>query len=595
MLACGDPVSGQDDTDTEGDATTTEGTTTAGPTTAGPTTAAPTTTTTTVGETTADTSSTRGPADESTGDTTGGTTEDSTGTDGTTGETYEGVLEIHRIGRYAPEPLADRFNEGAAEISAFDPVSQSLLVTNGMTGAIDVLDLSDPTMPTLVQSILITDPSLDGPTSVAIHDGVVAAAVPSATSTDPGRVIFFDIDGTELSAVTVGVLPDMVAWSPDGNTVITANEGEPTGYGPGETDPEGSVSLIDVSAGPQNATQLDVSTAGFGGLMPGDLDATTRIFGPGSTIAQDLEPEYVAVSANSATAWVTLQENNALAIVDLATATVTDVVGLGLVDHSLTGLDPSNQDDAIAIATHPVWGMRQPDAIASFVVGGSTYLVTANEGDARDYDGLDEEARISSQTLDPVVFPNAAMLQDDAMLGRLNISTVSSDPDGDGDLDQLWAFGSRSISIFDPGGNLLWDSGDAIEQAAAAAFPMDFNATHDANESFDSRSDDKGPEPEGLAVGWAHGTTYVFVGLERIGGFMVWDVGDPLAPVEWGYVNPRDFTGDPELGTADDLAPEGMLFVSGGDSPTGNPLLIVTHEVSGTVSIYELVLVPLPE
>jgi hypothetical protein len=143
-----------------------------------------------------------------------------------------------------------------------------------------------------------------------------------------------------------------------------------------------------------------------------------------------------------------------------------------------------------------------------------------------------------------------------------------------------------------PPATLVWDSGDAMEQAIAASFPEGFNATNDANPSFDNRSDDSGPEPEGLAVGEAFGTTYVFVGLERIGGFMVWDIDDPQAPMQWGYVNPRDFAGDPEAGTADDLGPEGLLFVSAADSPTGNPLVVVTNEISGTVSIYELTLVP---
>jgi hypothetical protein len=250
------------------------------------------------------------------------------------------------------------------------------------------------------------------------------------------------------------------------------------------------------------------------------------------------------VSSDGTVAWATLQENNALALIDVASATVTGIVGLGLVDHSVTGLDPSDRDDTIAIATHPVFGMRQPDAIAAFEANGSTWLVTANEGDARDYDGLDEEARISSQDLDPAVFPDAAALQAPEVLGRLGVSVPSSDVDGDGDLDRLWAFGSRSVSIFDAQGALVWDSGDAMEQTTAQLFPLHFNATNDDNDSFDNRSDNKGPEPEGLAVGEAFGTQYVFVGLERIGGMMVWSLDDPTAPQLWGYVNPRDFAGD---------------------------------------------------
>ncbi len=528
-------------------------------------------------------------ADSTDGETPGTTTDESTGT--TTGEPM-GALEINRIGRYAPEPLADLFDEDATEIAAYDPVSQSLFVTNGMTGAIDVLDLSDPTAPTLVQSILITDRTLAGPTSVSVRDGVVAASVPGATPAAPGQVLLFDVDGTPLAAVTVGALPDMVTFDPTGQRLLVANEGEPTGYGVGETDPVGSVSIIDVSAGAENVEQADVSTADFGAFTLDMLDDTTRVFGPGASVEQDLEPEYVAASSDGTTAWVTLQENNALAIIDMATATVTDVVGLGVVDHLFTGIVPSDQDDGIAIATHPVFGMRQPDAIAAFEAGGNTWLVTANEGDARDYDGFDEESRVGNEDLDPAAFPNAAALQLPEALGRLGISVPSSDVDDDGDLDRLWAFGSRSVSIFDATGTLVRDSGDAMEQAVAAAFPTTFNTTNDDNDSFDTRSDNKGPEPEGLAVGEAFGTHYVFVGLERVGGFMVWSIDDPMAPVQWGYVNPRDFAGDAEAGTADDLGPEGLLFVAADDSATGNPLVIVTNEISRTVSIYELTFVP---
>ncbi|MEX1365832.1 MAG: choice-of-anchor I family protein [Nannocystaceae bacterium] len=513
-------------------------------------------------------------------------------TEGTSTGEVEMMLDIQRIGRYAPEPLSDLFDEGAAEIAAFDPVTQSLFVTNGMTGSIDVIDLSDATMPTFVQALSPADPGLGSPTSVAVSDGVVAASVPSATDAQPGQVVFFDVDGTELSSVTVGALPDMVTFSPDGTLVLTANEGEPTGYLGGDEDPEGSVSIIDVSGGVLGVTAMDVSTAGFGALTMADIDATTRVFGPGSTIAEDLEPEYVAVSGDSTTAWVSLQENNALAIVDLVAGTVTDVVGLGLVDHSMTGLDASDQDDAIDIATAPVFGMRQPDAIAAFEIGGSTYVATANEGDARDYGGLDEAARISSLPLDATVFPNAADLQMGTSIGRLQVTDQNGDIDDDGDYDELWVFGSRSVSIFDAAGVLVWDSGDEIEQVTAAAFPDDFNCDNDENGTFESRSDNKGPEPEGLTVGEAFGTPYLFVGLERIGGFMVWDVSDPSAPQQLLYINPRDFTGDAAMGTADDLGPEGLLFIEAASSPTGQPLVVVTNEVSGTVSIYELTLVP---
>ena len=594
-LACGD------DTTASGDGSSgANGDTTSGPAPATTTGEEPPAATTeggaevSTGEPAEDSGTTGGTSQGTTSGTTEGETEGET--DGTsTGEEPPMELEIQRIGRYAPEPLADLFDEGAAEIAAFDPISQSLFVTNGFTGAIDVIDLADPTNPAFVQTLDPQNPDLAGPTSVSVHDGVVAAGFPNTDDFAPGQVVFFDADGTLLSSVTVGVLPDMVTFTPDGSAVVVANEGEPEGYEPGQIDPEGSISIIDLSRGAESLDDSDALTAGFQALTPAHIDGSTRIFGPGSTIAQDLEPEYVAVSSDSSTAWVTLQENNAMAVVDLNGGLVTQVVGLGFVDHMMSGIDPSDRDDAINIGPVPVWGMRQPDAIASFEVEGATYLVTANEGDARDYDGLEEEVRIEDLTLDATAFPNAAELQVEEVLGRLEVTNVNGDADGNGEYEQLYSYGSRSITIFDATGNIVWDSGDTIEQTVALALPDDFNSTNDENGTFDSRSDAKGPEPEGLVVGEAFGHRYVFVGLERVGGFMVWDLEDPAAPEMLMYVNPRDFTGVAAEGTADDLAPEGLAFISDDDSPTGTPLLTVTNEVSGTVSIYELSLVPVEE
>jgi hypothetical protein len=379
-----------------------------------------------------------------------------------------------------------------------------------------------------------------------------------------------------------------VTFSPNGRYVLVANEGEPNDdY---DVDPEGSVSIIDLSSGVGNLTQNDVQTASFTKFNNQRIDPLIRIFGPNASIAQDLEPEYIAVSEDSQLAWVTLQENNALAIIDIPSAEVIALRSLGLKDHSQPGnaLDASDRDDAINIATWPVYGMYLPDAIAAFTIRGQQYLITANEGDARDYDGYAEEERIKDLDLDPTAFPNAADLQEDEAIGRLTVTTAQGDVDGDGDFDALWAFGARSFSIWSRQGNLVYDSGDAFEQITAASLPDGFNATNDENDSFDNRSDNKGPEPEGVVVGVVNGRTYAFIGLERVGGIMVYDVTNPASPHFVDYVNTRDFSGDPEAGTAGDLAPEGLTFVPASDSPTGNPLLIVGYEVSGTVTIFNI-------
>lgn len=311
-------------------------------------------------------------------------------------------------------------------------------------------------------------------------------------------------------------------------------------------------------------------------------EAGVRVF-PGVDLANDLEPEYIAVSPDGLTARVTLQEANAFAVLDIPSGIFTEIQPLGLKDHSLpgNGLDASDRDDAINIANWPVFGMYMPDSVASFEIGGETYYATANEGDDRG-----EDERIKDLDLDPTAFPNAADLQEDENLGRLGVSTIDGDIDGDGDYDQLFSYGARSFSIWDSAGNLVFDSGDQFEQITAAAYPDNFNASNDENDA-EGRSDNKGPEPEAITTGVINGRTFAFVGLERIGGIVVYDVTDPTAPVFQQYVNNRDFSGDPEAGTAGDLGVEDLKFVSAGDSPNGIPLLISSNEVSGTVTIFQ--------
>ncbi len=924
------------------------------------------------------------------------------------------------------------YDEGGAEIAAYDPASRRLFVVNAQAATVDVLDLSNPSNPTKSFTIDVT-PYGAVANSVAVHNKTVAVAVEADPKTDPGHVVFFTSSGAFLSTVEVGALPDMVTFSPNGRWVLVANEGEPNNdY---SVDPEGSVSLIDVSKGAAKLTQAQVRTAGFTSFNGATLDASIRIFGPGASVAQDLEPESIAVSPDSRRAYVTLQENNALATVDIATAQVTSLTGLGFKDHNeveaaatlfsfdpdqmpvigttvggqemklggfsglhyeginpgngrlkfvthtdrgpnaepvegkrpfllpdftpeivrfeldrdlgtltlteriplkdtngdllsglpntavtggtdktphhdelpidllgnvipldplggdfeglvidptdgsfwmcdeyrpaiyhfssngqllkrlvpmgaaaaaglaagalgdevlpavlaqrrqnrgfegialnggkiyafvqsplrnpvslensalngmrnirvlefnpandatrqflyvmdnpslggagntradkigdavsagpgeflvlerdddklpgdapekiekkiyrfnlagatdvtgrdaavdvgggvlktidqmtpielnaqgvqpilkllevdldaagynlaekvegLTMIDPwtlavindndfgvsaitvdfdtgtftlndgytpenaqlgiidlfSNGLDAsdrdgpsngprINIHRWPVKGMYQPDGIAAFSYNPSrknsgatqTMLVLANEGDAREYTGtggLVEAVRVSSRTLDPTAFPNAAALKANSALGRLNVTKTLGDPDQDNDYDVLYAFGARSFSIRTAAGVLVWDSGDDLERITAAAFPANFNASN-TNHDLDNRSDDKGPEPEGLAVGKAFGRTYVFVGLERIGGVVVYDITNPYAPTYVTYVNHRDFSKAPNSGQAGDLGPEGLVFVRAEDSPTGKPLLIVANEVSGTTTVFAI-------
>lgn len=498
------------------------------------------------------------------------------------------AIAVNRIGTYE----SGIFDQGAAEIVAFDPGSQRLFVVNGATPGIDILDARNPSNPTLLRSLDLTVLG-GGVNSVAVRNGLVAIAVEANNPQSPGLVAFFDTDGNFLRTVTVGALPDSLTFTPDGSRILVANEGEPNdAY---TVDPEGSVSIIDLSNGLNQAT---VTTAGFrafnGPIRRARLEADgVRIFGPNATTAQDLEPEFIAVSEDSRTAYITLQENNALAILDIESGVITDVVGLGAKNHGLAGngLDASDRDGRINITTYNnVFGLYQPDAIASFEVAGQTFLITANEGDSRDFDGFSEEARVEDLILDPIAFPNAAELQSEEALGRLIVTTTQGDIDGDGDFDQLFAFGGRSFSIWNAQGGLVFDSGDDFEQIIAQLFPADFNANNDENGSFDNRSDNRGPEPEAVAVGEINGTPYAFIGLERQSGIIVYDVSSPASPEFVTFINPRDFTGDAEAGTAGDLGPEGITFISAADSPTFRPLIAVANEVSGTTSLFEITL-----
>ncbi len=492
-------------------------------------------------------------------------------------------IQLNKIGGYE----TGIFDEGAAEISAFDPASNRLFVINADDASIDVLDLSVPSNPSFLFAIDIT-PYGDQANSVAVDAGRVAAAIEADPSQDPGSVVFFDTDGNFLSQVTVGALPDMLTFTPDGRHVLVANEGEPDDdY---IVDPEGSVSIIRALPNASQIKQKDVRTVGFSAFNHVNLDNSIRIFGPGASVAQDLEPEYIAVSDDSRTAYVAMQENNALAVIDIRRSRVLALKGLGFKDHNEAGngLDASNRDDAINIANWPVYGMYQPDAIAYYRAGGRGFIVSANEGDSRDYDGYSEEELVEDLNLDPTIFPDAETLQAEENLGRLKTTSATGDIDGDGYFEKLFSYGARSFSIWSETGKLIYDSGDEFEQITAAQIPDDFNSTNDENDSFDNRSDDKGPEPEGVVVGEVDGRSYAFIGLERVGGIMVYDISRPRHPSFVQYVNSRDFSGDAEAGTAGDLAPEGLLFIDAHDSPNGYPLLVVSYEVSGTVAIFQV-------
>lgn len=464
--------------------------------------------------------------------------------------------------------------ETAAEISAFDPKTKKLFVTNATKPAIDVIDLSDPTNPVYLEDLRFSG---GGVNSVSVKDGLLAAAVEAEDKTNPGKVLVWKTDHLhdEPVIIPVGSLPDMVVFSDDGKFIVTANEGEASEDN--LTDPNGSVSIIEVKRN-FKATTIDFTP--FENQLASLKQKGYRVFNAPS-LAADTEPEYVAISDDSRTAWVTLQENNAIARIDLMTKSIEQISPLGFKNHLLSGneLDPSDKDGAVVHGQWPVQGMYLPDGIAVFGKGFHQFLITANEGDSRirptnddalppneEGDIFNEEERIKDVDLDPVAFPNAAALQKDASIGRIKITNTLGDTDGDGDFDNLHSFGARSFSIWNgQSGKLVFDSGSELEKFVLSQSPSMYD---------DSRSDDKGVEPESVTVGKMGKYTVGFIGLERADAVVIVELSNPSSPVFLQVLH----TGD---------APEGVLFVPATDSPNGKSILIVSAEGDGTVKIFQ--------
>ena len=500
------------------------------------------------------------------------------------------------------------YDKAAAEISAYDVKSKRLFVNNGADTSIKVVNISNPASPVLL-SVISLKPYGSDVTSIASKNGIIAAAViDSLGKTENGKIVFFNASSLAyISQVDVGANPDMVTFSPDGKRVLVANEGEPNNdY---TIDREGSVSIINISNGVANLTQANVQTAGFTQFNNQTIDKRIKITGRiqqagvflrNSTVAEDLEPEYVAISDDSQTAWATCQENNCIAEINIATATVTRLIPLGYKNHNLAGngIDASDNGAVTNIANYPVLGMYQPDAIAYVNAGGTNYLISANEGDVRADWGTanNEEIRFGSAlyVVDTAKFggvANVTAMKALTAMGRLNVTSKYGDFNNDGKFDSVFCYGARSFSIWNANtSSLVWDSKDEIEKRIALLYPSNFNASH-TNNTKDNRSDDKGPEPEALTIGKIMDSTYAFIGLERIGGVMIYNITNPANPYFVNYINTRDFAVTPGAGTlatVGDLGPEGIVFVPAAQSPNGKDMLILSNEISGTVALIQL-------
>ncbi len=484
------------------------------------------------------------------------------------------------------------FDESAAEIVSYDSVSKKFFVTNASTNAIDVLTLQGK------ENSIELSAFGGGVNSVSAHNGIIAVAVQAEDKQSNGSIGFFSHDGLHLKTIAAGALPDMVTFSKDGKIVMSANEGEPSDdY---MNDPNGSVTIIDLSEGIAEAT---ATTIDFSAV---EIPNTGMKFFNDDKVA-DIEPEYIAINENTSKAYVALQENNGVAIIDIASKSIEKIVALGFKDFSLPGNEiDANNNDEITLINVNAFGMYQPDSIAVYTVNGEDYFVTANEGDDRDYPAYQEETKASELTIDP-------SLDTTGLSETVRVTPELGDTDGDGDYDQLYMMGTRSFSIWDSQGKLVFDSGSQLQRHVIDAVgEQNFNTrvddTDDASEiaklseegilfsmkgdtayffeGKDARSEKKGIEPEALALGNIDGITYAFIGLEKQGGFMMYDISNPAAPEFVSYQNTIDYSKAPF--EAGDLGPEGMAFIPADKSPNGKNLLVVANEVSGTTTLYEI-------
>ncbi|RKN85133.1 choice-of-anchor I family protein [Paenibacillus ginsengarvi] len=497
-------------------------------------------------------------------------------------------LSIRKIGHYAVG--MSNADGGVAEIVKYNKDNGKFYLVNGSTNppTLDIVSLqTNGQAMTKEKSVDVRALSETGGfvygdlTSVDVNTVTkrVAVSVQEKDANKNGKILVLDYDGQLLKTYEAGKQPDMIKSTADGRYILTADEGEPRTAG---IDPEGSVTIADTITDTVTRVRFDDPSviddlvhirgaSDAGGIIRGSGTKEDAVF--------DLEPEYMALSDDNRTAYVSLQENNAVAIVDIAAKKVTAVKGLGYKDLN----DPRNtldllKDNRVHLENVPFFGMYMPDGIASYSRDGVNYLFTANEGDVTEWNGRNTGSKIGS--VKGSLNPSSAAAQFLAGKTEYDSVEVASDMGTDG----IYLFGGRSLSVWNADTmTQMFDSGSDFESITAERLKDYFNASH-ANNTLDNRSAKKGPEPEDIKIGKVGSKMFAFVGLERIGGVMAYDVTDPARPAFAAYVNTRDFS----AGLDTDTGPEGIEFIPAPSSPTGLPLLLVAHEVSGTVAVLQL-------
>ena len=510
------------------------------------------------------------------------------------------ALQLVRLGGYATTNDAGTTAAPNAEVVAYDSTTASLYVQNTNENRIEIVTISASGSLAKSGEILLSGLEQYGAVnSVAVFNGLVAVAYANATGDQPGRVALFNANGTLLKSIAVGVGPDQVVFTRDGAKLLVSNEAEQFTAG---SNPVGSVSIIDVSGGVAGAQSAAVTaTVGFDALNGSEarLRASGLAIAPGTTAAADIEPEYITISPDNRFAYVTLQEVNGVAIIDLTNPGTAPIAiqPLGSVNHSLPGneFDASDRDGpsgtaainiAVTPSATPIYGLLQPDAIASYSVAGANYFITANEGDQRVIGGADNAADVARLSAIPNsrLTPELQALKTNPAYARLNVLLQTGDTDGDGVIDQLNTLGGRGISIFrqeaDGTVTKVRETGGEFEKIFASLAPARFNNDQVAANTLDDRSDNKGPEPEGVTIGAVGDRIYAFVGLERQSGVIVYDVTNPESASFVSYVPPL-------AGSSADLGPEVLTFIAADRNPTGTPLLVTANEAAnGGATLY---------
>ncbi len=491
-------------------------------------------------------------------------------------------IKVEQVAKYKTNKKA------GTEIVAFDEKTNRIFSTNGANNSLDIIQITynKNTKDSKLEPISSIDLSKYGASiqSVTVKNGKVATAIGSSNKVmQKGKVVVFDTDGNFLSQTIVGYLPDMVTFNEDGTKVIVANEGEPDASTGKYADVQGSVGVVTLS----NTDKKDNTNGYFevnfsnATLLKAKDQTEVRLGGtPSNSKSLDLEPEYITVEGNYA--YVTLQENNALAKVDISKKrpVLEFVKSFGAKDYSFQSKIDIEEEGKILLKNYKqLYGLYMPDSIASYKVNNKTYLVTANEGDGREYCSkkdikckkpvFTDEKKISKLNLDSTLVDTYKNEND------LKVLTDMGDIDLDGDYDKLYTFGARSFSIWDSNGDLVWDSLDELPMLTAKYMPKLFNQDKG---KLDKRSGNKGIEPEALTLGKIDGKTYAFVGLERQNAIVIYDITNPYKPNFVDYV----------IAQKDDTSAEGMVFISKENSPTKNALLLVAFEGSGSIVMYEI-------